>query len=250
MDCNNYNGRIFIPKQTATEASKVEVSGTAPIKVTKEIRGDSTVYIVKYAPYSSPTVTLTANPSFLEVGQSTLITFNGTTIKGSEEIKDRVITPTTSFTLNGNDLSFTATCGSSTTGIKNTHSLKVIDMSNKEVSISTGVLVKHRYFIGTIPRGTVTFLAADSGRLGTSITDSYGGFNTYSIPEGESHIAWLVPAGEGSSIPTPKSLNGTTWKLTSYGQTTLVNTHGLSVTYDIMGTINYYNGVNTIDLTL
>jgi hypothetical protein len=250
MDCNNYNGRIFIPKQTALEIPKIEVSGVAPIKVTKEIRGDSTVYVVKYAPYSSPTATLTATPSSLEVGQSTLVTFNGTTIKGSEEIKEREVTPTASLTLTGNNLTFTATCGSSTPGTKNVHTLKVTDMTNKDVSVSTGVLVKHRYFIGTILRNTTTFVASDSGKLGTSITNSYSGFNNYSIPEGENHIAWLVPAGEGASVPTPRSLNGTTWKLTSYGQTIITNSHGLAVTYDIMGTVNYYNGVNTIALTL
>lgn len=244
----NWNGRIFIKKEKK-EQTQIDVVGNSPIKVTTEQRGDVTTKIVRYAPFMLQTVKLVAEPNLLEVGSSASVLFKGTVLAGSELIREVYSNPLRTVTFDGITAEFTVNIGSNTKGVQGIHSLITTDALNNEVSASTGVLFNHRYHRGTIARNTTNFTTSSS-ILGTSVANAFSGFLDYTIPVGQHHLAWLVPVGEGASFPTPKGLNGFPWEITTMGQTTLVNSFGLSVTYDIVRTTNYYTGENTVQLTL
>lgn len=244
----NWNGRIFIKKENKQQ-TQIDVVGNSPIKVTTEQRGDITTKIVRYAPFILQTVKLVAEPNLLEVGNSASVLFKGTVLAGSELIKEVYSNPVRTMTFDGINAQFTVDIGSNTKGTHGIHSLIATDTLNNEVFASTGVLFNHRYHRGTVARNTTNFVSSES-ILGTSVTNAFSGFKDYVIPAGQHHLAWLVPVGEGSSFPTPKGLNGFPWEITTMGQTSLVNSFGLSVTYDIVRTSNYYTGENTVQLTL
>ena len=191
----NYNGRIFIEKKK-NEAPPIEVRGIRPIAVREFPEGEKKVFEVSFKEMVPPKIALSVVPSTIEVGQTADIAFKATITKGSEDIKSKSVNPAQEFPEHPTEIAFVVnSVQSMTKGTVANHEFKVTDVAGASASVSGGVKVMNRYYIGVkdVVDGTIE---VQGSKLADSIYSAYGSDNEYTLPLGEYHFVWILPAGE------------------------------------------------------
>jgi hypothetical protein len=232
-------GKIVSPKVTDT-STPINIVGVAPISVTKEQTGDTMTYTIKYSPYIAPTSSLSVSPTSAEIGETFNATYTSTWTKGTADLDGTaLVTSPTTTVVNGLVSVNVGTIGSKT--------LTVTDKINT-VTSTASISIRHRYFIGTKPKNEPnTSIVRNTGTVSSSMTSAYGAQRTYTIPSVASHIIWLVPQGttamgviRDDGISEIETINSGTMSIT--------NAYGVSVTYDIIMSKQFFAAGSTLNL--
>ena len=242
MECNNpnspFNVRIVIPETTSanSKSTEYEVRGVPPIKVVRRLEGEKVVFIVSYSPSVGPTCSITVSPSIAEVGVPGVFTFTYTDAAGSSPIVTRLKSP------NDSPLSTTFLSG----GAQGFHSYQVTDTDGLRANASTSIMVKYRFYKGTIARGNnsldVSTIQALTNTLGSSIGEAFPR-QEYAMDKTQGHFLWVYPADFGS-IATPTGDANLPFGLVDVPGTWTIN----GITYKAAKTATFFNAGGTTNL--
>ena len=242
MECNNsnspFNVRIVIPETTVAASKQVEyeVRGVPPIKVVRRLEGEKVVFIVSYAPSVGPSCGISVSPSVAEIGIPGVFTFTYTDAAGSSAILTRLKAP------NDSPLSTTFLNG----GAQGVHSYSVTDVDGLSATATTSIMVKYRFYKGTIVRGSdaldVSTIQSLVNNLGSSIGEAFGR-QEYSMDKAQGHFLWVYPADFGS-IPTPTGDANLPFGLVDVPGTWTIN----GIVYKAAKTATFFNAGGTTNL--
>src|SRR5690606_17559750 len=135
----------------SSSLDNINIVGVDPISVERVQEGDMTVFYISYTPYAPATVSMSVNPSSVEVGTMFNATYTGNWTKGSASINsikvdgvdiNQAVKPYT-LTINGLSFSNKGTYGNKT--------ITLTDSRNNTVTASANIKVNYRYYIGTKP---------------------------------------------------------------------------------------------------
>jgi hypothetical protein len=246
--CNNdkvFIGEVTIPKR---DISTINIVGVDPIEVRKQTEGELTTFYISYVPYVAPTSNITVTPSIVEVGSTFNATYTATWVKGSGELTSVTIDDIP--VSNKNSLSETIVSNGLSTpseGIFFPKTIKVIDYKGSSSTATTSITSQYRYYVGTKPRfGDNTTIVKDAGKLSSSMSSAYGALKTYSIPELDSHVVWLLPPNKTMGKVTDE--NNFECETIDGGIVSITNEYGVTVNYTVIQSKNFYASGNTLNL--
>ena len=239
-NCNSpnspYNIRIVIPESNSSTSPEYEVRGVAPIKVVRHLEGTKVVFVVSYAPSIAPTCSISVSPTIAELGVFGTFTFTYADAPGSSAIVTRLKSPndsplTIAFTQAGN---------------QGLHHYTVTDAEGLTANASASILVKYRFFKGTLIRGNdaldVPTIQSLVSNLGSSIGEAFPR-QDYTMDRSQGHFLWVYPA-DFSSIPTPTGDANLPFGLVDVPGTWIIN----GITYKAAKTATYFTNGGTANL--
>ena len=239
-NCNSsnapFNVRLVIPEGTSTEQVEYEVRGVSPIKVKKQLEGSKVVFIISYSPSIAPTCSISVSPAIAELGVTAIHTFTYVDNVGSSPILTRVKSP--------NDSPLKVRFNQA--GSQGLHSYSVTDTEGLSATSSVAILVKYRFFKGTIVRNNdaldVTTIQALVSNLGSTIGEAFPK-QAYIMDKPQGHFLWVYPA-DFASIPTPTGDANLPFDLVPIAGTWVIN----GITYKAAKTATYFTNGGTANL--
>ncbi len=197
------------------------------------------VYRIDNVDYAAPTISTRHNPTVAEVGETIAAgNVRFTVEEGSEQVSSIVSVPDHSpFSVGQEkDVAFT-NLTRNTPGLGNEIAVTITDGLSIQTAVDVGIPFKHRFFQGIQTLAdlneaqieALTDISGANGRLSDGIMNLYGGSKNYILPSDGfvRFIHWLYPVG------TPgingALYNGLPLPLTTLGNKTITNSHGLSV---------------------
>ena len=188
----------------------IEIIGGTNIEVLEEKLSDKTRYTINYRAYSPPIINTTSSVGVTKVGVTVpTITFNGSIVKGSEDITSRTMTPDKGLNLTSPFSWIETVVRGTAPGLwprfsGNPTTIEVYDGTTL-VTKQVGVEYRHLFYVGYSTKDTLTeaeiknIVKADPGvDLLNSVFDKYRTYNYrndniqgMSVPV---YVYWIIPS--------------------------------------------------------
>lgn len=199
----------------------IEIVGGNNIEVVEEQLIDKTRYTINYKPYSAPVINTTSSAGITKVGVTvSTVTFNGTIVKGSDDIIYRNMTPNKGLDLtvpfSWQETNVLGTTPGLWPRFSGTPTTITVSDGTTNVTKQVGVEYRHLFYMGYSTKEVLTeedIKSLVTQDLLTSILSKYSTF-TYNYSLNTVYIYWVFPSdtagftlAEEGPLPVPLKLD-------------------------------------------
>ena len=246
--CDGRNQVIYVPSVAAKDS--FDVRGDKDHDVIRSEEGNLIVFTI--TSYVVPIVSMSANPSYAEVGDTKTVDFTLDSDNGSSDIVSRILDPAEGLTGTTGVFSWQETgVTRNTAGDMQSHTLTVTDDSGNNPVVKTAAInFRWRIYQGFSTNSSLNasqIKALVNSHIDGDIIAKYGGSKNYTIPVYGSYIYWVF---EATQTPVVAALmSELPFPLTQLAPVSVTNDFGQTTNYIAVRSTNYFDtGTLTIKI--